>query len=51
MKKIIFYLSDFVDEENFDNFNKIDAIEKFIKSKYKDAIINFKGRTIEIEEL
>lgn len=50
-KKIIFNLSDFVDDEDFDNFKKIDTIEKFIKSKYKNSIVNFKGRTIEIEEL
>ena len=50
-KKIIFHLSDFVDDANFDNFGKIDAIQNFIKKKYKDSIVNFKGRTIEIEEL
>jgi hypothetical protein len=50
-RKIIFHLSDFVDEENFDNFDKIDSVTNFIKKKYKDAIVNFKGRTIEVEEL
>lgn len=50
-RKIIFHLSDFVDEEDFDNFDKIDAVTDFIKKKYKDAIVNWKGRTIEVEEL
>lgn len=50
-RKIIFHLSNFVDEEEFDNFDKIDAIDDFIKKKYKNAIINWKGRTIEVEEL
>lgn len=50
-KKMIFHLSDFVDNEDFDNFNKIDAVEKFIKKKYKDAIVEWKTRTIEVTEL
>jgi len=50
-RKIIFHLSDFVDEEDFDNFSKIDAIQDFIKKKYKGSIVEFKGRTIEVEEL
>ena len=50
-KKVIFHLSDFVDEEDFDNFDKIDAVTDFIKMKYKDAIVDFKGRTIEVTEL
>lgn len=50
-KKLIFHLSDFVDEEDFDNFDKIDAVTDFIKKKYKDAIVEWKGRTIEVKEL
>ena len=50
-RKIVFHLSDFVDEENFDNFDKIDTITNFIKKKYKDAIVDWKGRTIEVTEL
>ena len=50
-KKIIFQLSDYVDEQDFENFPKIDALDKFIKKKYKDSIVEWKGRTIEIEEL
>ena len=50
-KKVVFHLSDFVDEEDFDNFDKIDAVTDFIKKKYKDAIVDFKGRTIEVTEL
>lgn len=50
-KKVIFHLSDFVDEEDFDNFGKIDAVTDFIKKKYKGSIVDFKGRTIEVEEL
>ena len=50
-RKLIFHLSDFVDNEELDNFSKIDAVDDFIKKKYKDAIVNWKGRTIEIEEL
>ena len=50
-KKLIFHLSDFVDDEDMDNFGKIDAIEDLIKKKYKDSIVKFKGRTIEVEEL
>jgi len=50
-RKIIFHLSDFVDEEDFDSFGKIDAVTDFIKKKYKGSIVNFKGRTIELEEL
>lgn len=50
-KKIIFHMSDFVDEEDFDNFNKIDTITDFIKKKYKDAIVDWKGRTIEVTEI
>lgn len=50
-KKMIFHLSDFVDNEDFDNFGKIDAVEKFIKKKYKDAIVEWKTRTVEVTEL
>lgn len=50
-KKVVFHLSDFVDEEEFDNFDKIDAVTDFIKKKYKDAIVDWKGRTIEVTEL
>ena len=50
-KKIIFHLSDFIDDTDFDNFGKIDAVNDFIKKRYKDAIVNWKGRTIEVEEL
>ena len=50
-RKIIFQLSDFVDNEDFDSFSKIDAVEDFIKKKIKNSIVEFKGRTIEIEEL
>lgn len=50
-RKIIFHLSDFVDDEDMDNFSKIDAIEDMIKKKYKDSIVKFKTRTIEVEEL
>jgi hypothetical protein len=50
-RKIIFKLSDFVDDGDFDNFSKIDAIQDFIKKKFRDSIVQFKGRTIEIEEL
>jgi len=50
-RKLIFHLSDFVDNREFDNFPKIDAVDDFIKKKYKDAIVNWKGRTIEVEEL
>jgi len=50
-RKIIFHLSDFIDDEDMDNFSKIDAIEDLIKKKYKDSIVKFKTRTIEVEEL
>jgi hypothetical protein len=50
-RKLIFHLSDFVDNEELDNFSKIDAVDNFIKKKYKDAIVNWKGRTVEVEEL
>ena len=50
-RKLIFHLSDFVDDEDMDNFSKIDAIEDLIKKKYKDSIVKFKTRTIEVEEL
>lgn len=50
-RKIIFHLSSFVDESDFDSFSKIDAVQDFIKKKYKDSIVNFKGKTIEVEEL
>jgi hypothetical protein len=50
-RKIVFHLSDFVDEEDFDSFDKIDAVTNFIKKKYKDAKVDFKGRTIEVTEL
>jgi len=50
-KKLIFHLSDFIDDEELENFSKIDAIEDLIKKKYKDSIVKFKGRTIEVEEL
>ena len=50
-RKLIFHLSDFVDNEEFDNFSKIDAVDDFIKKKYKDAIVEWKGRTVEVEEL
>ncbi len=50
-KKVIFHLSDFVDNEDFDNFSMIDKVEDFIKKKYKDAIVEWKGRTVEVTEL
>lgn len=50
-RKIVFHLSDFIDDEELNNFSNIDAINEFIKKKYKDAIVNWKGRTIEVEEL
>jgi hypothetical protein len=50
-RKIIFHLSDFIDEGDFDNFAKIDAVNDFIKKKYKGSIVEWKGRTIEVEEL
>lgn len=50
-KKLVFHLSDFVDNEEFDNFDKIDAVDAFIKKKFKDAIVEWKGRTIEVTEL
>lgn len=50
-RKIIIHLSDFIDNEDFDSFSKIDAVEDFIKKKIKNSIVNFNGRTIEIEEL
>ncbi len=50
-RKLIFHLSDFIDDEDMDNFSKIDAIEDLIKKKYKDSIVKFKTRTIEVEEL
>lgn len=49
--KTILKLSGYVDEAEMDNWQKIDALTKFIKSKYKDAIVEFKGTIIEIEEL
>ncbi len=45
-RKIIMHLSDFVDNEDFVNFDKIDAVEEFIKKKIKGSIVNWKGRTI-----
>jgi len=50
-KKVIFHLSSFVDQEDFDNFNKIDAVDELIKKKFKDAIVEWKGYTIEVTEL
>jgi hypothetical protein len=50
-QKFILHLSSFVDDEDMDNFSKIDAIENFIKKKIKDSIVKWKGTTIEIEEL
>lgn len=50
-RKVIFHLSDFIDDENFDNFSKIDVVEDFIKRNYKNSIVSFKGRRIEVEEL
>ena len=41
-RKIIFHLSDFVDNEDFDSFSKIDAVEDFIKKKIKNSIVEFK---------
>lgn len=50
-RKIVFHLSDFIDDEEMENFAKIDAVTDFIKKKYKGSIVSFKGRTIELEEL
>lgn len=50
-RKIVFHLSDFVDDGDFDNFGKIDAINDFIKKKIKNSLVEWKGRTIEVEEL
>lgn len=50
-RKIIFHLSDIIDDEDFDSFAKIDALEDLIKKKFKGAVVNYKSRTLEIEEL
>jgi hypothetical protein len=50
-RKLILHLSNFIDEEDFDSFSKIDAVDDFIKKKIKNSIVTWKGRTIEIEEL
>ena len=50
-RKIILHLSSFLDDEDMDNFSKIDAVEEFIKKKIKGSIVKWKGSTIEIEEL
>lgn len=50
-RKITFHLSNYLDDENMDNWSKIDALEKFIKSKYKGAIVEFQGSKIVVEEL
>jgi CxxC motif-containing protein len=50
-RKFVFHLSDFIDDEEMENFAKIDAVTDFIKKKYKGSIVSFKGRTIEVEEL
>ena len=50
-RKIVFELSSFIDNEDFDNIGKMDAIEEFIKKKFKNSIVSFNGYTIEVEEL
>ena len=44
-------LADYLDQENMANWDKIDKLQEFIKSRYKDSIVTIHGTTIEIEEL
>lgn len=50
-RKFTFYLSDFIDNGDFDNLSKVDAVEEVIEKKIKNPLIEWKGRTIEVEEL
>jgi hypothetical protein len=44
-------LSSFLDDENMDNFSKIDAIQDLFTKEYgEDTMVRFKGRRIEVEE-
>lgn len=50
--KIEIFLSQFLDNEDMNNFKKIDAIEEVFKHIYgEDIIVKFNGRKITVEEL
>ena len=45
-RKLTLHLSSFVDDEDMENFSKIDAVEDFIKKKIKGSIVKWKGSTM-----
>lgn len=48
---ITFKMKDFIDENDFDNFAKIDAIMDFLKKQYKGAIVSHDFDKFIVEEL
>jgi len=48
---ITFKMKNFIDENDFDNFAKIDGIMAFLKKKYKGAIVSHDFDKFIVEEL
>ena len=48
---ITFKMKNYIDENDFDNFAKIDAILKFLKKKYKGALVTHDFDKFIVEEL
>jgi hypothetical protein len=48
---ITFKMKDFIDENEFDNFAKIDGIMVFLKKQYKGAIVKHDFDKFIVEEL
>lgn len=48
---ITFKMKNFIDENDFDNFAKIDGILDFLKKKYKGAIVSHDFDKFIVEEL
>lgn len=48
---ITFKMKDFIDENDFNNFSKIDGIMAFLKKQYKGAIVKHDFDKFIVEEL
>lgn len=50
-RKFSFRLRDYIDEDEIENWSRIDAFTDLVKKKLKNATVEFNGNSIEIEEL
>lgn len=50
-RKIVFEFNQYIDDQDFDNFGKIDSIMAFLKKSYKGSIVTHDGSRFTVEEL